>query len=236
VTWDADLARVGSLLGEPARGRILVALADGRALPASVLAAEAHVAPSTASGHLKLLVEAGWLSVEQHGRHRYYRVARDDLGELIEMAVRVAPQPPVRSLKADSERRRMRDARTCYGHLAGRVGVAVLDGLLERGWIEGHDGSFRPGVDELSSTGRDVVYRVTGAGHRGLGALGIDAPTGAGARHCVDWTEQRHHLGGGLGRRIADAAFDRGWVVRAERGRSVTVGPGGARALGAEVA
>src|SRR4051812_46358517 len=100
MTWDADIASVGSLLGDPARCRIVLALADGRALPASVLAAELHVAPSTASEHLGRLLDAGWLGVEVHGRHRYYRIVRDEVGEVIEAAARLAPPPSVRSLAA----------------------------------------------------------------------------------------------------------------------------------------
>src|SRR3954447_11461837 len=95
---DTDLAALGAVLAERARSRILLALGDGRALPASVLAAEAGVAPSTASGHLGRLVDAGLLSVTVQGRHRYYRLAGPEVGELIEMLSRLAPAAPIRSL------------------------------------------------------------------------------------------------------------------------------------------
>jgi DNA-binding transcriptional ArsR family regulator len=240
VSWDVDLSAVGALLSEPARCRIVLALVDGRGLPASALAAEARVAPSTTSGHLARLVDAGWLSVERHGRHRYYRLAVEDVAELVEVAARLAPTDPVRSLRADDRRRQLRRARTCYGHVAGRLGVSLLASMLERGWLDGHDGSFRTGSERLSSASRDVVYCVTDAGAAALRELGVDVDAGTGARHCVDWTEQRHHLSGAVGRRLATRLFDLGWLRRAERGRALTLTASGtdefASAFGIDIA
>src|SRR5919198_1380167 len=121
---DADLAALGAVLAEPARARILLALGDGRALAASVLAGEAGVAASTASGHLGKLVDAGLLEVLPQGRHRYYRLAGPHLGELLEALARVAPPRPVRSLRQGTRAEAIRAARTCYDHLAGRPGGA----------------------------------------------------------------------------------------------------------------
>jgi DNA-binding transcriptional ArsR family regulator len=227
VSWDVDLSAVGALLAEPARCRIVLALLDGRALPASALAAEAGVAAPTASGHLGRLVEAGWLSVERHGRHRYYRLHGEDVAELVEVAARLAPPEPVRSLRADDRRRQLRRARTCYKHLAGRLGVAVLASMLERDWLDGHDGTFRAESEQLSATSPDVIYRVTGAGSLALGELGVEATPGSGTRHCVDWTEQRHHLSGALGTRLTSRLFDLEWLRRADRGRALFVTPAG---------
>jgi DNA-binding transcriptional ArsR family regulator len=231
MAWDHDIAQVGALLAEPARCRMLTALADGRALPVSELAREAHVATSTASGHLRKLADAGWVDVEPQGRHRYYRLVDDDAAELLELATRLAPPLPVTSLAGDLERRRLRRARTCYRHLAGRLGVELLAGLLRVGWVDGHDGSFRHGNDRLSSPGRDVAYRVTDAGAAGLGELGIDAAPGEGIRHCVDWSEQCHHLAGALGARLADRLFTLGWIERQPTGRGLTITELGAPAL-----
>jgi DNA-binding transcriptional ArsR family regulator len=231
MAWDVDIAEVGGLLAEPARCRILLALADGRALPASLLAHEAHVAPSTASGHLARLIDAGWIDVEAHGRYRYYRLVNDDAAEIIEVASRLAPPEPVTSLTGDLERRRLRRARTCYRHLAGRLGVELLTVFARDGWVDGHDGSFREGVDRLSAPARDTIYQVTDEGAARLVALGIDTEPGAGTRHCVDWSEQRHHLGGVLGGRLADRLFALGWVERHPAGRAVTVTELGAQAL-----
>jgi len=115
--------------------------------------------------------------------------------------------------------------------LAGRLGVALTDALIDRGWIDGHDGSFRPGVDELSSTGCDVAYRVTAPGDRALEQLGINAPGGTGVRHCVDWSEQRHHVAGIIGSRLANRLFELGWLERATTGRVVAITEPGATGL-----
>src|SRR5438128_10800351 len=123
---DADLAAVGTLLAEPARVRMLAALGDGRALPASALAAEARVAPSTASGHLAKLVAGGLLAVESRGRRRYFTLHGPEVAEVLEAIARIAPREPVRSLGQATRAEALRVARTCYDHLPGRLGAAVL--------------------------------------------------------------------------------------------------------------
>src|SRR4051794_35614763 len=166
MTGDADLAALGSVLGERAGARMLLALGDGRALPAGVLAAEARVAASTASGHLGRLVDAGLLVVVPQGRHRYYRLAGPQVAELIEALARVAPAAPIRSLRDGTHAHAIRTARTCYDHLAGRLGVAVMRALIADGAIAGGDGLHRldgAGQDRLSAPGRDVDYRLTRA-------------------------------------------------------------------------
>jgi DNA-binding transcriptional ArsR family regulator len=130
---DADLAAIGSLVADRARCRILLALADGRALPASVLASEAGVAASTASSHLGRLVDAGFVTVAARGRYRYYRLAGPEVAALIEDVGRLAPSEPVRSLRQGTRAHALRRARTCYDHLAGRLGVAVTEGLVRCG-------------------------------------------------------------------------------------------------------
>ena len=130
---DADLASVGAVLAEPARAKVLLALGDGRSLAASVLAAEAGVSPATASHHLARLVDAGFLVAEPRGRHRYFRLAGPEVGQLIEAVARIAPPQPVRSLRQGTRAHAIRYARSCYDHLAGRLGVAVADALEEDG-------------------------------------------------------------------------------------------------------
>jgi DNA-binding transcriptional ArsR family regulator len=210
VTGDTDLAALGSVLAERSRARMLLALGDGRALPASVLAAEAGVAASTASGHLAKLVDAGLLAVSIEGRHRYYRLAGPHVGELLEALTRVAPAAPVRSLREGTRAHALREARTCYDHIAGRLGVELFQALLEDGAISGGDGLHvvgGSGADRLSAPGRDVDYRLTAKGARRLRGLGVSTPDpGAALKYCVDWTEQAHHLSGPLGRALAARA------------------------------
>jgi DNA-binding transcriptional ArsR family regulator len=236
---DTDLAALGAVLAEPPRARILLALGDGRALPASVLAAEAGVAPSTASVHLARLLEAGLLSVRPQGRHRYYALAGPEVGELIEALARLAPAAPIRSLREGTRAHALREARTCYDHLAGRLGVALFGVLIEHGLVAGGNGRHvaqDAREDRLASPGHDVQYRLTPAGARRLSALGVElpAPDAAGEvalRYCVDWTEQAHHLSGAVGRALTSRMFALGWLERLRRTRGVRVTAAGERGL-----
>jgi len=236
---DADLAALGALLAEPARAKILLALDDGRALAASVLAAEAGVSPSTASSHLARLLDGGLLDVHVQGRHRYYRLAGGHVGELIEALARLAPRTPVRSLREDTRAHALRAARTCYDHLAGHLGVELFAAFIDRGWVVGGDGRHRlegGGEDRLSSPGKDLSYRLTGAGCGGFATLGVTLPEPDSdgmlpLRYCVDWTEQRHHLSGIAGSALATRLLQLGWVRRLPRGRAVRVTAAGASEL-----
>lgn len=236
---DADIAKVGALFADPARSRILLALGDGRALPASVLSDEAGVAPSTASAHLSKLLDGGLLKVEPHGRHRYFRLAGPEIGELMEALARVSPAAPVRSLRQGTKANAVRYARTCYDHLAGVLGTGLMQAMLDRGLLAGGDGTFDPErahQDRLSAPGFDLDYRLTERGVSELDAFGIDlealrARRRPLIRYCVDWSEQRHHLAGALGAAIAARMLELGWIVRAHRGRAVHVTATGAHGL-----
>src|SRR4051812_6601740 len=231
---DADIAALGSVLAEPARARMLLALGDGRALAASVLASEAGVAASTASGHLGRLVDAGLLDVLPQGRHRYYRLAGPQVGELLEVLSRIAPAAPVRSLREGTQAEALRTARTCYDHLAGRLGVAIFGALLEAGHVVGGNGTHDPLAaheDRLSAPGRDVDYRLTPSGRSALTDLGVELPRSDALRYCVDWSEQRHHMSGAAGRALAARLLELGWIRRADSGRAVFVTDRGRREL-----
>jgi DNA-binding transcriptional ArsR family regulator len=227
---DADIASIGALVADRGRARILLALGDGRALPASVLADEAGVAASTASAHLSRLVKGGMLRVERHGRHRYFRLAGPEVGDLIEAMARISPSGPVRSLTQGSKAHAVRFARTCYDHLAGVLGTKLMEALLECEVLIGGDGAFDPGsarADRLAAPGYDVDYRLTPAGVRELKAFGIDFDSLPSRRplirYCVDWSEQRHHLAGSLGAAMTARMLELGWLRRAQRSRAVHV-------------
>jgi DNA-binding transcriptional ArsR family regulator len=233
---DADIAAVASLLADPARCKVLLALDDGRALPASVLADEAGISRPTASSHLRKLTDAGLLSVEAHGRHRYYRLAGPEVGALIEQLVRLAPPRPVTSLREGTRAAKLRSARTCYDHFAGRLGVQIMGSLLDREVLVGGDGRYDPYRDDhdsLSNQGHDVSYELTENGRTFLTEVGVELPTSRRplVRYCVDWTEQRHHLSGALGRAVLDRFLSADWVKRVPRGRAVTVTDDGRAAL-----
>jgi len=229
------MATIGALLADPGRCRVLLALDDGRALPASRLAEEAGVAASTASGHLGKLVDAGLLTVQTQGRHRYYRLAGPQVGRLIESVIQLAPPQPIRSLRAHTRANALRQARTCYDHLAGRLGVALMRALIDRGALTGGDGTFDPDLavdDRYSSYGHDVDYRLSEDGRAFLGEVGVAMPPArTGVRYCIDWTEQRHHLSGALGRNLQRRLAELDWIRRAPSHRAVTVTEAGRTGL-----
>lgn len=211
---DADIAKVGALVADPARARIMLALGDGRALPATVLADEAGVSASTASAHLSKLVAGGLLDVRRQGRHKYFRVAGPDVAELIEVLARLSPATTVRSLRQGTKAEAVRLARTCYDHLAGLLGTCLMDALLEREILVEDDA----GAD----------YRLSERGATELTAFGIEfealrlrrRPL---IRGCIDWSERRHHLAGGLGAAMTRRMFELGWIERTRRSRAVHV-------------
>ncbi len=206
---ETDLAAIGALLAEPARAKVLLALGDGRSLAASALAAEAGVSASTASHHLARLVDARLITVETRGRHRYFTLAGPHVAELIEAIARVAPTQPVTSLREGTRAHALRSARRCYDHLAGRLGVAVTEALCTKGAL----------VEQAELS----AYVVTPEGVRVLGELDIAVETGEVARSCLDWTEQRGHMAGRLGRTLLSSLLDRGWLERDAKTRALHV-------------
>jgi DNA-binding transcriptional ArsR family regulator len=236
VTGDVEISEVAALLADRARCRVLLALNDGRALPASVLADEAGVSRPTASSHLGKLTDAGLLTVEPHGRHRYYRLAGPEVGALLEKLMEIAPVRPVRSLRESTRAGQLRAARTCYDHLAGRLGVEIMAAMIARGYLDGGDGRHHPELsthDQVRGYGRDVDYAITPAGWRWLEEMAVVVPERRRTlvRYCIDWSEQRHHLAGLLGRALLDRFRSAGWVRPREHSRSVKVTPSGAAAL-----
>jgi DNA-binding transcriptional ArsR family regulator len=217
MTQVTDLAAVASLLGDPARAGMLAALMDGRAHTATELAGFAHIARPTASGHLARLLEGGLVAAARQGRHRYYRLASPEVARMIEAvgAVAAAPRPRLSPAAAA-----LREARTCYDHLAGRVAVAVADALAARGHVllDGEGGEVTP------------------EGMAALGALGLDLarPRGrAFCRPCLDWTERRPHLGGAVGAALLCRCEALGWVRRSPDSRAVRITPAGRAGLAA---
>ena len=221
------IAATAALVGEPARAAMLAALMDGRALTATELADVAGIAPQTASGHLARLAAAGLLGVVRQGRHRYHRLASPAVAGLLEAIMQVATALPgdarPRSVARPADAA-MRAARTCYDHLAGRLGVMIADAMLDRGLVE---------LTEDSGA-------LTEAGARFLRDIGIDlAARPAGARPstrifcrpCLDWSERRVHLAGVVGAAICSHCLDAGWVRRIAGTRALALPPHGRRAL-----
>ncbi len=218
---DLDIAAVAALVGDPARARMLTALMDGRARTAKELAYGVGVTPQTASSHLAKLLRARLLAMERQSRHRYFRLAAPSVGHAVEalMAVSVSPaRPPV--TRSEGPLDGLRLARTCYDHLAGRLGVMVTDAMVRRRL--------------LKPTGRDFL--LTAPGERFLGRLGVDAGKArrerrAFARQCLDWSERRAHLAGSLGAAVARRCLDLRWVHLVGDERTLALTPQGRRGL-----
>jgi DNA-binding transcriptional ArsR family regulator len=232
MAGDADVAAVAALMGEPARAAVLFALADGRALAATTLAAEAGVARSTVSAHLARLVEGGLIRVEPSGRHRYFRLAGLEAADAIEALARIAPAQRVRSLRQDTHAGAVRHARTCYDHLAGRVGVALTDALVSDGVLTVEDGPDGR-RDPVLGAGTAHRFALTDGGRQRLLGLGLELGRPSRrplVRYCVDWSEQRPHIAGTLGAALLDMLIARRWVRRGDR-RVVRVTDAGRRGL-----
>jgi DNA-binding transcriptional ArsR family regulator len=212
VEADVDIAPVAALLADRTRASILSELGDGRALPPSELAARIGVSRPTVSEHLGRLLDAGLVAVERGGRNRYYRLADPRIGAAVEALAVLAPRRRVRTLRDSVRGEALAAARTCYGHLAGRLGVALADGLQDQGLIEREDD----------------VFLVTDRGRERLGELGVRAGTGT---PCNDWSERRPHVAGRLGVELAKTLFELDWVRRHEGGRALTVTEAGTAGL-----
>jgi DNA-binding transcriptional ArsR family regulator len=217
IGMEPDLSSLAALISEPARGRMLMALLDGRGLPATELAQRAGITCQTASSHLAKLAEGRLLQVIPQGRHRYYRIANARVAELLESMARFAP---IKETSRSEPKSPIQIARTCYNHLAGSLGVRIADAIVGRGL--------------LREVGRD--YQLTKKGAQWFSEFGID--TGAlrksgrvFARQCLDWSERRNHLAGALGSALAEHVFERGWIERVRESRAVRITGLGRREL-----
>jgi DNA-binding transcriptional ArsR family regulator len=237
IVGDADLAAVGTLFAEPARARVLLALGDGRELPASMLAAEAGVSASTVSEHLARLLSGGLVTVTSRGRFRYYKLAGPQVSELIEVMSRIAPTSPVTSLREGTKANALRRARSCYNHLGGRLAVALTGSFLSRGLLAGHDGSVdldRMSGDRPAGGVLDpAAYTLTDDGADALLSLGASPPSNRAVRCCVDWTEQRHHMAGAVGSLVLDRFRALDWVRPGRYNRALIVTDAGREELAA---
>jgi DNA-binding transcriptional ArsR family regulator len=215
-----QIAEVAALVGDPARANMLCALLGGRALTATELALAAGVSPQTTSGHLGKLNTARLIVLMKQGRHRYYRLAGPQVGQMLESIMNVALDGPPRFQPKSKLDDRLRHARTCYDHIAGVLGVGLADRMTAR---------------EFVVLG-DEAGEVTPSGMEFLTKLGVDLSVARGKRRvfcrpCVDWTERRPHIGGAVGAALAQRCFDLKWVERTRDSRALTVTPAGRRGL-----
>lgn len=210
------LANSAKLLAEPARAAMLLALMGGRAVPAGELAMSAHVSPQTASEHLARLTEAGFVTADRRGRHRYYELANEEVAYAVESLLVLSSGSRRVSLVKGSVPAlgSLEHARTCYSHLAGWLGVAITDALQREGYL-------------APAAGR--AFEVTERGRAWFEERGIAVSRCSGvadaklARQCPDWTERRPHLAGSLGVSMYKGFSKLGWIVPSRRVRGVRV-------------
>lgn len=232
----AEIAPVAALMGDPARAAMLTALLDERALAAGELACLAGVSPATASSHLARLLAGGLVTVVSQGRHRYYRLAGHEVAAAIETLSHLATPSPVRSLRQSRQAAALAQARTCYDHLAGQAGVALLDALLARGILIGTADQPPGAAPQARST--PAGFDVSAEGESLLQSFGVNVLSLRQARRrfagpCLDWTERRPHLNGALGAAITARLLDLGWIERGAHRRAVRITPAGREGLAA---
>ncbi|MDW3560975.1 transcriptional regulator [Enterobacter cloacae] len=208
------IAAVAAAMADPSRVKMLCALMDGRAWTATELSAAADVAPSTASGHLARLLDGKLITCLSQGRHRYYRLAGHDVAELVEQIMglswhRISP-PETSAPKA------LREARTCYDHLAGAVAVQIYDFMQAESWLE-------PDGSALTLYGREQFLK--------LGIPLSTHPRRKACCACLDWSERRFHLGGEAGAALLMHLESKGWIQRVAGYREVVVTASGRAAV-----
>lgn len=204
------IAAVAALLGEPARANIMSALMSGQALTAGELARSAGVTAQTTSGHLARLSEAELIVPERQGRHRYYRLASVEIARMVETLSVVASMGPKRHHPLGPRDASLRKARTCYDHIAGRLGLAIADSMQAQNLIVLADGAGM----------------LTPQGQKFVAEFALDVGKGSKrplCRTCLDWSERRHHLAGRLGAAIFESLLERRWVKRSPDSRALIV-------------
>lgn len=211
---------IASLIGDPARANMLTALMDGKAYTATELAAEAGITQQTASTHLKKLESGGLIRQRKQGRHRYFALFDEQVGNLLESMMGLAAARGHVRTRTGPKDPALRHARICYDHLAGELAVSLLDSLLERRMLR-EDG------EEL---------HLTETGESFFGAIGIDLDSLTGSRRpvcksCLDWSMRRSHLAGGLGKAVLDHTYAAGWARRIDGTRIVAFTPVGENAF-----
>ncbi|MFG6414516.1 ArsR/SmtB family transcription factor [Roseateles sp. DC23W] len=219
MSAEPRLARVAAAIADPTRARVLARLLDGRLHTAGELAMHAGVAAPTMSAHLKLLVDEGLARVRPQGRHRYFGLADGDVAHALEALLRVAhgrdaePAADVRRWQKP-EMRGLRHARSCYGHLAGELGVQLREALLAKGWVmAAPDGRY-----EVSDAGREALAELMPEGFATTGRVLYD---------CVDWSERRDHFAGPLAVAWLEALVAKGWLLRVDDSRELRLTPTG---------
>lgn len=209
---EKEIGYITSLIGDPVRTNILWSLLDNRAYTATELAIRADTSRQNISMHLSKLVQADLLTVERQGRHKYYRFSKPEVAYAIEAIGNLIPNDKHKKIVSNTENSSVKYCRTCYDHLAGKVGVLFTEGLLEQKFIYLHGST----------------YIVTKAGITFFSELeinidGLKKNRRIFARPCLDWSERRHHLAGSLGAAVLDKILSLDYIRRTENSRAMVI-------------
>jgi DNA-binding transcriptional ArsR family regulator len=205
-----DISQTASMMGDPARANMIMALMSGLSLTASELAREAGVTPATGSGHLGKLEACGLVVATKQGRHRYFRLADADVAHAVEALTTIASRVGHLRSRPGPKDAALRHARSCYDHLAGQVAVDLFDHWVSKQVLAWHGDQV-----ELTRKGARLL------GARGIDVAALDNKKRPLCRSCLDWSERRNHLGGGVGAAILSLVGDKGWAVREEGARAI---------------
>lgn len=215
-----DIARIGALIGDPARANMLTALMSGKALTATELAAEAGVTAQTASAHLSKLAEAGLTEGRKQGRHRYFTLADDEVGAVLEAVMGLAAKRGHLRTRTGPKDPALREARVCYNHLAGEMGVRLYDSMLASGGLQ------TAGEDILLTDKGDAFAREFGVDLDNLNTTRRPM-----CRPCLDWSARRTHLAGALGQALLTRITDLCWAKREPESRIIAFSTSGKKAF-----
>jgi len=205
-----DIALLGSLIGDPARANVLTALMSGKALTASELAVEAGVTAQTVSSHLKKLESVDLVRQRKQGRHRYFELADDDVGHVLEVMMGLAAKRGLLRTHTGPKDENLRKARICYNHLAGEFGVKMYDSLIGRGYLAEQEGEV-----DLTDEGAVFFDRF------GIELSKIKTGKRPLCKSCLDWSSRRTHLAGSLGTALLQQLYELGWASRIEGSRII---------------
>ncbi|PEE33735.1 ArsR/SmtB family transcription factor [Bacillus cereus] len=215
-----NVSEVALLIRSKSKAQILTYLLDGKAYPTSELAYVAKIKPKTATYHLSKMKEEGILSIEKHGKHSYYRLSNSEISQILELLLVITPQEKAMPFRQSSQSSELRCARTCYDHLAGKLGVAITNSLLDKGYL----------------MKKDMYFHITKTGQTFFTEFGIDVneikqKKRIFAKACLDWTEREHHLAGSLGNALLEKLLQLNWIQRISKSRTIKVTPNGKKEL-----
>ncbi len=209
---NSNVAIIASLVSESSRAAILTVLLDGRFHAAGELAYIVGIKPQTASFHLAKMVDANVVAVEKQGRHRYYGIQNQEVAQVMESLLSIAPPIEIKSLKQASDDKALRLARTCYDHLAGSLGVQLTDTFIRIGVLREENKQFT-----VTEKGKEFFTNFK------IDLENIKKKRRSFSHKCLDWSERRHHLAGALGNALLEKLLELNWVQRLPKTRAIKI-------------